>query len=224
MKDMDIGEKIKVIITDDHKIIRDGIKAILSGESSVDIVGEASNSKELLELLETTPADVALLDINMPETGGIETTLELKRRYPNLKVLILTMLDHESYVSKAIENGASGYLLKNAGKEELRSALHLVFHGSTYISPSISLNLLQGVKGGRMSDESYPPHEQRHSLSKREVEVLMLIAEGYTNAEIAERLFNSKRTIETHRQNLLEKTNCKNTASLVKYAVQNRII
>ncbi|MCC9167295.1 response regulator [Pontibacter harenae] len=218
----DRNDKTKVVITDDHKIIRDGIKALLKGESSFDVTGEASNGEELLELLKTEEANVVLLDINMPGKTGTELAGVLKAKYPDLKVLMLSMMDHDSYVSKAIENGANGYLLKNAGKEELVSAIKLVASGASYISPSICLKLLNTSRSSLLTENEL--NVEHESLSKREIEVLHLIADGYTNSEIAEKLFNSKRTIETHRQNLLEKTKCKNTASLIKYAVQNRII
>lgn len=214
---------VRVILTDDHKIVRDGIRAMLQGDSAIAIVGEASNGDELVQLLTTTTADVVLLDINMPGKSGFDITCELKLKYPDVKVLILSMLDNERYASKALENGAVGYIIKNVGKEELAFALRLVAKGITYISPSISLSLLTG----KHSDAPMPAEDNlkaQHELTKRELEVLQLIAEGYTNADIAEKLFNSKRTIETHRQNLLEKTNCRNTASLIKYAMQKGII
>lgn len=212
-------DKIKLIVTDDHKIIREGIKALLAGDKSIKIVGEAHDSDSLMDLLKREKADIVLLDINMEGKNGIEITAELKEQYPDLKVVILSMLDYENYVSKAIENGARGYLVKNAGKDELSVALRLVASGSTFISPSISLNLLNN-----RSESNNPVHSEQESLSKRELEVLHLIADGYTNAEIADKLFNSKRTIETHRQNILEKTRSKNTASLIKYAIKNGLI
>ncbi|WP_194349926.1 response regulator [Pontibacter beigongshangensis] len=212
---------LRVVITDDHKIVRDGITALFQDQGLIKIVGEASNGSELLDMLTKIHADVVLLDMNMPGKSGLEITEELKQAYPDTKVLILSMLDHESYVKKAMDLGADGYLLKNAGKEELQSAIQLVASGAPYISPSISLNLLQA---GTLHDTSDMATQATNNLSKREMEVLHLIAEGFTNSEIAEKLFNSKRTIETHRQNLLEKTKCKNTASLIKYAVLNGLI
>lgn len=213
------AEKIRLILTDDHKIIREGIKALLASEENITIVGEAHNGSSLIKLLQNTTADVVLLDINMEGKDGIELTADLKHQYPDLKVIILSMLDHKNYVSKAIENGANGYLTKYAGKDELRAAIKLVAAGTIFISPSISLNLLH--KSDQAEEEITPEQEK---LSKRELEVLHLIAEGFTNAEIAEKLFNSRRTIETHRQNILEKTRCKNTAHLIKYAINKGII
>ncbi|TXK49832.1 response regulator transcription factor [Pontibacter qinzhouensis] len=218
---------INVIITDDHKIIRDGIIALLHNDPAITVVGEASNGKELIELLDSVTPDVVLLDINMPELDGFETTKYLKQHYPNVKVLVLSMLDHESYVNRVIELGASGYILKNSGKEELSAAIRLVSSGHIYISSTVALDLLKKIGNQNMfSSVTCPDTKDKKykDISKRELEVLTLIGEGYTNAEIAERLFTSKRTIETHRQNLLEKTQTKNTATLIKYALQNNII
>lgn len=218
------NEPIRVILTDDHKIIRDGIKAMLKDDDSIIVVGEACNGEDLLGLVATTPTDIVLLDLNMPGKSGFEISSELSQNYPDIKVLVLSMLDSDQFAAKAIQHGAKGYLIKNAGKEELCSALHLVSKGITYISPCISLNLLSGNTSGSVVYAENKKEKAPHDLSKRELEVLQLIAEGYTNGEIADKLFNSKRTIETHRQNLLEKTKSRNTASLIKYAIQNGII
>lgn len=218
---------IKVILTDDHQIIRDGIKALLKEEHKISVVGEASDGEELIRLLSSTPADVVLMDINMPKKDGFETTRYLKENFPGVKVLVLSMLKHESYVNRMLEAGALGYILKNAGKDELMSAIELVASGTPFISSEVALELLKKTQGtpavsaSKVTGESGQLHKV---LSKREVEVLNLIAQGFTNAEIAEKLFISKRTIETHRQNLLEKTHMKNTATLIKYAIQNGII
>lgn len=216
---------IRVILTDDHKLIREGLKAIFNESSSIDVVGEASDGNELLELLQKTQADVILLDINMPGKNGIETTKELQLLHPEVKVLVLSMLDHERYVHQVMEAGASGYVLKNAGKEELTSAIQLVAAGVTYISPEVAIDLL---KKSQLPDlqNCHTPETDRipRELTRRELEVLILISEGFTNAEIAEKLFTSKRTVETHRQNLLEKTQTNNTATLIKFALKNGII
>ena len=218
---------IKVILTDDHKIVRDGIKALLHNDAAITVVGEASNGDELIKLLEEITPDVVLLDINMPGLDGFETTKYLKQHFPDVKVLVLSMLDHESYVNRIIELGASGYILKSSGKEELSAAIRLVASGNSYICSYVAMELLKKV--GQHNSYSPPASivnkdKKLKDISKRELEVLSLIGEGYTNAEIAEKLFTSKRTIETHRQNLLEKTQTKNTATLIKYALQNNII
>ncbi len=217
---------VNVILTDDHKIIRDGIKALLHDEENIKVIGEASNGNELIKLLAQQPADVVLMDINMPEMDGFETTRYLKDHFPDVRVLVLSMLDSESYITKIMEAGATGYILKNAGKEELSSAIQLVASGTPYICSDVAMGLLRrtNVNAPMAFAGSNTSATGQKELSKREIEVLGLIAEGYTNAEIAEKLFTSKRTIETHRQNLLEKTQTRNTATLIKYALQKGII
>lgn len=217
---------IKLVLTDDHKLFRDGVKALLTEDETIEIAGEAASGSELLELLSTISPDMVLLDINMPDMNGLETIKLLRRQHPELKVLVLSMLDNEWYVHQMLEAGAVGYLLKNISKEELLEAIRLVASGMRYISPTLTIDLLRKANyvppvPPQDQDNIKKPHKE---LSKRELEVLNLISEGFTNAEISEKLFTSKRTIETHRQNLLEKTHTKNTAALIKFAVLNRII
>lgn len=216
---------VKLVLTDDHKIIREGIRALLTHDDSIEVAGEAASGKELLELLSHTPADVVMLDISMPGMDGFATMKLLRENHPDVKVLVLSMLDNEQYVHQMLEIGAAGYLLKNTSVQEMQSAIKLIAGGMQYISPDLTLNLLRKVKNSPYSlvnqEMSKKPYKE---LSKREMEVLQLISDGHTNAEISEVLFTSKRTIETHRQNLLEKTQTKNTAALIKFAVLNGII
>ncbi|GAA4296491.1 response regulator transcription factor [Nibribacter koreensis] len=217
--------KYKVILTDDHTIIRDGIKALLQDDLDIQVIGEASSGEELLFLLPSTPADVVVLDIKMPGMDGFETATQVKSLMPTTQVLALTMMDHEHYIMQMLKAGANGYLLKSVGKRELAHAIKTVANGGAYISTEIALNLLHKY----CSLEAPKSQEQQSQdsgadLSKRELEVLNLIADGLTNSEIAEKLFTSKRTIETHRQNLLEKTQTKNTASLITYAFSKGIL
>ncbi|GAA4441252.1 response regulator transcription factor [Pontibacter saemangeumensis] len=213
---------IRVVITDDHKIIREGLKSLLERDPALSVVGEASNGRELLELLPETPADVVLMDINMPEMDGYEATRRVRELYPGTQVIALSMLNNEPFVQKMIGSGAAGYILKTTGKEELRSAIRLVASGTTYICSDLSLKMLNKVMEPEEPQKTEPATGK--ALSKREVQILALIAEGYTNADIADKLFTSKRTIETHRQNIIEKTQAKNTANLIKYAIQHRLI
>ncbi|WP_018479188.1 response regulator transcription factor [Pontibacter roseus] len=216
---------IDVIITDDHTIIRDGVKALLNGHPSIRIVGEAANGDQLLNLLATVHADVVLMDIGLPGKDGFELTREIVEQYPNVKVLVLSVLDDISHVKRMMEIGASGYMLKTVSRDELCHGLLLVASGSRYICSDIALHLLRKVQSYNLAQPVLQPTaEQQRELSKRELEVLALIGEGFTNAEIAERLFTSKRTVETHRQNLLEKTSSRNTAMLVRYALQRGLI
>ncbi|RAU82899.1 response regulator [Pontibacter arcticus] len=212
---------VRVIITEDHMILRQGLRMLLSEDSEIDVVGEAGNGVELLELLAQTPADVVLMDINMPEMDGFEATTRVVSAFPDTRVIALSMLNSLPYVQKIMQCGASGYLLKTTGKDELRSAIKLVAGGTTYICSELAVNMLSNAMAPAQPANDSITHV---GLSKREVEVLALIAEGYTNAQIADKLFNSKRTIETHRQNILEKTGAKNTANLIKYAIRHKII
>ncbi|MEJ8803838.1 response regulator transcription factor [Pontibacter sp. H249] len=220
---MSLGNKIRVIITDDHKILREGLQALLERYDDIEVVGEACNGQEVLALLEEMQADVVLMDINMPVMDGYEATRQICARFPEVKVLALSVLYKEQCVNTIITSGASGYLLKSAGKEELRMAIQLVHRGTPFISSDISLKML-GRKTSFAEESDKLDTDERHNLSKRELEVLCLIAEGYTNSEIAEKLFTSKRTIETHRQNILDKTKAKNTANLIKYAFLHNLI
>ena len=216
-----MNAKYKVILTDDHTIIRDGVKALLQDDQDIQVIGEASSGEELLFLLPSTPADVIVLDIKMPGMDGFETASQVRNLRPEIQVLALTMVDQEHNILQMFKAGAKGYLLKSAGKLELAHAIKMVANGGHYISTDIALNLLH--KYCRL-DEPKAQEQLGSDLSKRELEVLRLIAEGLTNGEIAEKLFTSKRTIETHRQNLLEKTHTKNTASLITYAFSRGIL
>ncbi len=185
------------------------------------MVGEAANGDELLGLLPEMGCDVVVLDLNMPGMDGFATLSRLREEYPTIRILVLSMLDHEQYVAQAMNAGALGYTLKNTGRAELIHAINTVAAGQPFLCTAIGLNMLRKLQNaeGSATDTRTPG-----SLSKRELEVLRLIAEGLTNAEIADRLFTSKRTIETHRQNIIEKTQAKNTAALIKYAVSEGII
>ncbi|MBX0334827.1 response regulator transcription factor [Pontibacter sp. HSC-14F20] len=218
---MEEQKPIKVIITEDHIILRQGLIALLNEDNEIEVVGEASNGVKLLELLAQVPADVVLMDINMPEMDGFEATERVQETYPETKVLALSMLNSLPYVQKIMSCGASGYILKTTGKDELRSAIKLIAGGTNYICSELSIKMLAN---SMMSVTPKNEKVEQTGLSKREIEVLTLIAEGFTNAEIADRLFTSKRTIETHRQNILEKTGAKNTANLIKYAIGHKII
>ncbi|WP_299824741.1 response regulator transcription factor [uncultured Pontibacter sp.] len=216
------SDKIRIIITDDHKIIREGICSLLANNEEIEIVGDASNGAEALDLLATTPADVVLMDVNMPVMDGYEATRAIHEQYPDTKVVALSVLNDETCIHRMLESGALGYILKSSGKEELFMAIKLVYNGTPYISSDAAMQLLDRVINPLQEGETHG--NESNILSKREMEVLALIAEGYTNAEIADKLFTSKRTIETHRQNILEKTKSKNTAKLIKYAFQNKLI
>jgi len=216
----------RILLADDHTILRDGIRALLSTAPDLEVVGEASNGAEVLTMLETTPADVVLMDVQMPVLDGFATMPELRQRFPEVHVLVLTMLDHENYVARMLEAGALGYVLKNAAITEILYAIRTVAAGSPFLCTEIGLSML--YKAVANSGSGSPSEEaSSHAgadLTARELEVLKLIAEGLTNGEIADKLFTSKRTIETHRQNIIAKTQAKNTAALIKLAVSRGLI
>ncbi|AYA38506.1 DNA-binding response regulator [Hymenobacter oligotrophus] len=213
---------IRLILADDHAIIRDGIKALLADVPDFDVVGLVGNGQELLERLADTPADVVLMDLNMPVMSGFDALPVLRERFPEVRVLVLSMLDHEKYVHQVLEAGAMGYVLKNAGKDEIVYAIRTVAAGRPFLCTELGIGVLHKLVQNPSS--SAPAGKKATDLSNRETEVLRLIAEGMTNAEIADKLFTSKRTIETHRQNIIEKTNAKNTAALIKYAMENGLL
>ena len=214
---------IRIALADDHKIIRDGVRAMIGQEPNFEVVAEAGNGSELLEVLSRVPVDVAIVDINMPGMDGYEATQRIVAQYPDIRVIILSMLDNEGYITKMMEAGAKGYLLKTTGKDEFIYAIQRVATGSQYICMEIAINLLKKMNTHSVRMNNFND-KNSSDLSKREIEVLQLIAEGFTNAEIADKLFTSKRTIESHRQRLLDKTNSNNTATLIKYALSNGLI
>ncbi|WP_460677727.1 response regulator [Hymenobacter coalescens] len=213
---------IRLLLVDDHTIIRDGIQALLADVPDFQVVGQARNGRELLDMLPETPADVVLMDLNMPVLSGFEAVPLLRAQFPEVRVLILSMLDHEKYVHQVLEGGALGYVLKNASKEEIVHAIRTVASGRQFLCSEIGLSLLSKLV--QNPAQPAPGTKKPSDLSNRETEVLKLIAEGLTNAEIADKLFTSKRTIETHRQNIIEKTQAKNTAALIKYAMENGLL
>ncbi|MCR5887880.1 response regulator transcription factor [Hymenobacter sp. J193] len=208
---------IRVLLTDDHAIIREGIRALLVKEPGVEVVGEANNGRELLDLLATTPTDVVLMDINMPEMDGLTATRLVREQYPETRVLALSMLDHPEYVHNMMAAGATGYVLKNAGKDEITFAIRSVAAGRQFLCSELGFIMLHKVLAF-VSEPEASPAAKPGGFSRREIEVLKLLAEGLTTNEIADKLFTSRRTIETHRQNIIEKAQVKNTASLIRYA------
>ena len=211
---------ISLIIADDHKIFRDGIISLLENESGIKVSGEAGNEDELFAQLATAQPDLVLMDISMGATNGIDATERIKQLYPEVRVLALSMHSESSYILKMLEAGASGYLLKDSGSREMIAAIRTVASGDTYFSQLVSQTLMSHLSGAKKIKEKM----QGVPLTKREIEVLQLIAEEYSNPEIAEKLFISIRTVDTHRRNLLEKLGVKNTAGLVKNAIKLGLI
>jgi DNA-binding NarL/FixJ family response regulator len=205
---------INILIADDHKMVIDGLKALLSEEDNVRVVGHALSGQQVLDFLRMNDrVDLVILDINMPDMDGIETAKHIQKNYSKTKILILTMYNKPLFIKSLVEVGVSGYILKNTGKEELLIAVNKIVTGENYFSHEVTKTIMSSFKG-----KSSVPEVQ---LTKRECEILKLLAKALTTAEIAEHLFLSPYTIDTHRKNLLSKLNLKNTAGLVKYAIEN---
>lgn len=214
-----MAEIIRVVIVDDHGLFRNGLKLLLGTTNQIQVAGEAANGIEFLELLNTIEPDVVLMDIDMPGMDGIEATRRALAMKPSLKIITLSMFGEDEYYYQMIEAGVKGFLLKNSELNELKQAIQQVAAGRTYFSEELLLNMLKNIKTVNVAEK------QGHvNLSDREIEVLQQICKGLSNNEIADALHISKRTVDKHRANLLEKTNCRNTASLVMYALKHKLI
>jgi DNA-binding NarL/FixJ family response regulator len=208
--------KIKLILADDHPLIREGFKSLLGKIENFEIVGEAGNAKELMDLAATASPDVILVDVTMPGLTGIDAMEKLKQEYPFLKFIVLTMHEEREYVLKAIKNGANGYLLKNAERMELENAIKTVHEGGKYFSPFVVNILAESVVK--------PEQGQVAEFTHREKEVLQMVAQGLSTKQIADKLEISIRTVESHRINMLKKFRVGNTAELIKKAMDLHII
>ncbi|WP_313263164.1 response regulator transcription factor [Sphingobacterium sp.] len=216
---------IKILLVEDHMVVRNGIKLLLESQDGFEVVGEASNGKEALQFLSSNPIpDIVLTDISMDEMDGMELLQVLSKQYDSIKVVILSMLNQINYVIEAFESGLAGYLVKNVGYHELLFGLNHIANGGRYMSEEIAMILLDQVRSGQSYAQIPGELQTDFDISERELEVLKLIAEGYTNVEIADKIFLSKRTVEGHRQNLIDKAGVKNTAHLVKFAFERGIL
>lgn len=208
-------EEIKVLIVDDHEIVRQGFRLILNAQEELNlVVSELTDGEDVLSLYKQEKFDIIFMDINMKNMGGVETTKKLTKQYKKAKVIALSMHNDDFNIKLMLEAGASGYLLKDTGVEEIKRAIKTVLDGKKYFSNEVALKLL-GLIGEDTS---------KNKISKRELQVLKYIANEYTNDEIATKLEISKRTVDSHRQSLLTKFNCKNTAGLIAYAIKNEVI
>ncbi|OFY93954.1 MAG: hypothetical protein A3K10_14905 [Bacteroidetes bacterium RIFCSPLOWO2_12_FULL_31_6] len=209
---------IKILLADDHQIIRNGIKLMLKKNVEFEIVSEASSGEEVISYLErnSNRVDVILMDINMPGMGGIKATEIITQNYKNIKILALTMHSEETFITSMMKAGALGYILKEANTNELITAINTVASGKKYYSNEVSVAMINAL----MSKDNF----QGTGLSEREIEVLKYIAAGDTNKEAGEKLFISPRTVETHRRNILSKLDVKNTAEMIKYAYLHHLI
>ncbi len=210
--------KLKILLVDDHLLFRNGLKLLLNTQPDMTVCGEAANGKLFLDMLGSVNPDIVLMDISMPVMDGIEATEHAIQRYPDLKIIALSMFGEEEYYYRMINAGVKGFLLKNSDISEVTEAIHQVYEGNSFFSQELLYNVIKNFK----------PHKEAEldttSLSKREVQVLAEICKGLSNHEIADVLFISKRTVDKHRANLLSKTNSKNTANLIMYAMKNKLI
>lgn len=212
--------KIKLFLVDDHKMIRVGLKNFLDDNDDFDIIGEAENGEDCLNQLETLSPDIVLTDLNMPKMDGLELTKAIKLKYPEIKIIALTMMGESQHIKQMLVEGAMGYLLKDCSEEQLMTAIKNVYDGGTYYSPEVTnviLNNIRKVKPTASKIVGEMP------LTDREKEVLHLIVKEKTNKEIADELFISVRTVDAHKRNLLDKTGSKNIAGLVLYSIDRQL-
>ncbi len=213
--------KIRILLADDHTILRAGLKMMLNAQPDMEVVGEAQDGRQAIQEAQRLQPDIVLMDITMPDINGIEATRQIKRLLPDVRILVLTMHEHDEYVFQALRAGASGYMLKEAADTELITALHVIKSGQFYLSPTAQSvvvgDYLQRVRTGEERD-SYS------SLTEREREILKLVAEGNTNNQIAERLIISPKTVDTHRTHIMDKLNLHSRAELVKYAMRRGLL
>ena len=206
-------DKIKILVVDDHPMVLEGMRSMLTQINFVEISGTAGNAYEAIELIKTAPPNIVITDINMPEVSGIELALKIRKEFPQVKIIAMSTFKERSYISQMIQNGASGYLVKSASKEEIEEAILSVYEGKLYMSLDVNFSATD------KQDVADIP-----VLSSREKEVLQLIADGFTNPQIASKLFISMHTVDSHRKNLLTKFAVNNTAGLIKLAAKYNMV
>lgn len=217
-------DKIKVLLVDDHQIVRDGIKSILTDEQDILLVGSVSSANEALTFIDTNLPDVVIADLSMPNISGIELTEIITAKYTSVKVLILSMFNNEEYIVKAIQAGAKGYLPKQDSTTEiLLEAIRTIHNGDDFFSPSISKIVMKSFVNNLKGSRTNKPSE-KIQLTSREKEILKLYVEGFTNAEISDKLNLSIHTVKTHKNNIMQKYNFKSTVEMIKYAIKNKIV
>ena len=215
-------EKTKIIICDDHVMFRDGIKLLIETENIGNVISEAENGKLLLKKLESTQPDLILMDIDMPVMGGIEATTKAIKKYPDLKILVLSMFGDEKLYIKMIKAGAKGFILKTSGKNELEKAIKEIANGESYFSNELLRKIVSNI--GENKELKHEITGDRIEFTEREMEVLKLVCSGLTTIEIAEKISLSPKTIDVYRTKLMSKTNSKNAVSLVMFAIKHNLI
>lgn len=209
---------IRLVLADDHDVLRSGLRFMLNSEEDMEVIGEASNGQEAILLCQEKKPDILILDLSMPGLSGLESIEKIKQANPEIKILVLTMHDDEGYLRKVLKSGCSGYILKKAAAVELISAIRTVYRGEVIVDPNMVKHLVNDYIG--QCEEIEP----RGVLSDREGEVLKLIILGYTNQQIADKLFLSVKTVETHKSNVKKKLSLKSRSDMVKYAIQHGLL
>jgi DNA-binding NarL/FixJ family response regulator len=216
-------EEINVFVVDDHQIFLDGIVSLLDDEPNIRIAGTANNGKEAIDRIKATKVDVVLMDINMPEMDGLEATKQLRKINPDIKILMLTMHSEARFIKECLEIGAKGYVMKNISKDDLLKAIETVNQDKSYLDADSQEKLISSMSGTD-EDDTRNYDELAAQITQRELEILQLIALGLTSQDIANKLFISKNTVETHRKNMLAKLNVNNTAALLKIAYKKNLV
>lgn len=214
-------ETRKIVIVEDHQLFREGLKAMLESRKDLEVVGEAEDGLAALEVIRENPPDLVLLDLSMPRLGGMSVIKEVKRQYPDVAILALTIHESDQYVLEAFNAGVNGYCIKDASREELLLAITSVLKGRTYISPGIADNVMEGYIEGRKRLKAKSAWD---NITQREREVLKLLGEGYLNREIADMLHISVKTVEKHRANIMSKLNLHSAAALTSFAIEQGLI
>ncbi|MFZ5631399.1 MAG: response regulator [Bacillota bacterium] len=214
---------IRVMLVDDHAVVREGLKVLLAAEGDIEIVGEADHGEEVVEVAARTGPQVVIMDLRLQNMSGVEATRALRESIPGIKIIILSMFDEEKMVIQALKAGAAGYVLKRAGVAELVKAIRLVTRGEGYLDPAITRRVVDRLQKEEVAEE-YRRLEGGHKLTQREREILRLVAKGLTNVEIAQRLYISVKTVQAHRANLMQKLGIHDRVDLVKYAIKSGLL
>jgi DNA-binding NarL/FixJ family response regulator len=214
--------KIRILIAEDHTIVRKGLVALLKEEDRFEVVSEAEDGHMAVKNAIDLKPDIAMIDIGIPSLNGLEAAAKIKREVPDVKILMLTMYENEEYIIKALQIGASGYLIKKSAPDDLINAIYAAMEGEIFLSPSISTKVISSLI--RKTAKTDEPKGKVSRLTPREREILQLIAEGLSNREIAEKLFISPKTVKVHRFNLMEKLGLHNTAEIIQFAIKNGLI
>lgn len=214
---------IRVVLVDDHAVVREGLKVLLGSEEDIEVVGEAESGEKVLEVVIRTNPQVVVMDLRLQNMSGVEATRVLRESVPDVKVIILSMYDEDEMVVRALRAGAAGYVLKRAGVVELVKAIRLVTHEGAHLDPAIARRVVECLQKEGMA-EGYTRPEKGHDLTRREKEILKLVAQGLTNAEIARNLYVSVKTVQAHRANLMQKLGIHDRVDLVKYAIKSGLL